>query len=159
MLQHVQNHQRHNYKNVCVHILKLINHFEPLLAMLISGISLTEQPRWRLVVLSGVLPQALKQKTLERIVYIISHDFARSMLIVHNKISVFRTSMNRKRYEPGWWYHLLFPQRAIAMVTNIRAYWLPVKFPMKKELFVVCPNGSWADRKKWGFWGYLQRLT
>jgi hypothetical protein len=49
-------------------------------------------------VLSGILPQALKQKTLERIVYIIS---ARSMLIVHNKISVFRTSMNRKRYEPG----------------------------------------------------------
>ncbi len=44
--------------------------------------------------LSGVLPQALKQKTLERIVHIISHDFARSMLIVYNKISVFRTSMN-----------------------------------------------------------------
>jgi hypothetical protein len=41
-------------------------------------------------VLSGVLPQALKQKTLERIVHIISHDFARSMLIVYNKISVFR---------------------------------------------------------------------
>ncbi len=43
--------------------------------------------------LSRILPQALKQKTLERIVYIISHDFARSMLTVHNKISLFRTSM------------------------------------------------------------------
>jgi hypothetical protein len=98
-------------------------------------------------VLSGVLPQALKQKTLERIVHIISLDFARSMLIVQNKISAFRTSMNRKRYEPGWCYHLLFPLRAIAMVTNIREYGLPVKFPMNKELFVVCPNGSWADTK------------
>ncbi len=97
--------------------------------------------------LSGVLPQALKQKTLERIVHIISLDFARSMLIVQNKISAFRTSMNRKRYEPGWCYHLLFPLRAIAMVTNIREYGLPVKFPMNKELFVVCPNGSWADTK------------
>jgi hypothetical protein len=34
------------------------------------------------------------------------------------------------------------------MVTNIREYGLPVKFPMNKELFVLCPYGSWADGKK-----------
>jgi hypothetical protein len=33
------------------------------------------------------------------------------------------------------------------MVTNIREYGLPVKFPINKELFVVCP-GSWVDGEK-----------